>query len=78
MKIKRRDFLKLLGGASGGVALAAYGCDQYIEVPDKLIQSIKSSGMILSSTSMCLTLRAVRDVQTCSIQVCKQLRWPGG
>ncbi len=42
MKIKRRDFLKLLGGASGGVALAAYGCDQYIEVPDKLIQSAKN------------------------------------
>jgi len=44
--IKRRDFLKLLGGVSGGIALAAYGCDQMIEVPDRLIELAKNGAGI--------------------------------
>ena len=38
MEIKRRDFLKLLSGASGAVALGTYGCSDIIDVPEKLIE----------------------------------------
>ena len=41
MEIKRRDFLKLLGGASGALALGAYGCGDVIDVPEKLIEKAK-------------------------------------
>lgn len=46
MKIKRRDFLKLLGGVSGGVALAAFGCDDTIDVPERLIELAKNGPSI--------------------------------
>lgn len=41
MEIKRRDFLKLLGISSGAVALGTYGCNQVIDVPERLIELAK-------------------------------------
>ena len=46
MEIKRRDFLKLLGGASGAVAFGAYGCNQVIDVPERLIDLAKKGSGI--------------------------------
>jgi anaerobic selenocysteine-containing dehydrogenase len=46
LEIKRRDFLKLLGGASGAVALGAYGCNQVIDVPERLIELAKKGSGI--------------------------------
>ncbi|RKY95188.1 MAG: hypothetical protein DRQ01_00460 [Ignavibacteriae bacterium] len=41
MEIKRREFLKLLGGVSGAVAIGTYGCNQVIDVPERLIELAK-------------------------------------
>ena len=41
MEIKRRDFLKLLGGVSGAVVLGSYGCGNVIDVPERLIELAK-------------------------------------
>ncbi len=41
MEIKRREFLKLLGGVGGAVALGTYGCEQVIDVPERLIELAK-------------------------------------
>ena len=41
MEIKRRDFLKLLGGVSGAVVLGTYGCGNVIDVPERLIELAK-------------------------------------
>jgi anaerobic selenocysteine-containing dehydrogenase len=46
VEIKRRDFLKLLGGISGAVALGAYGCNQVIDIPEKLIEMAKKGAGI--------------------------------
>ena len=46
MEIKRRDFLKLLGGISGAVAFGTYGCNQIIDVPEKLIEMAKKGAGI--------------------------------
>jgi len=41
VEIQRRDFLKLLGGASGAIALGLYGCRNSIDVPERLIELAK-------------------------------------
>ncbi|MBU2506591.1 MAG: molybdopterin-dependent oxidoreductase [Bacteroidetes bacterium] len=48
MEIKRRDFLKLLGGISGAVAFSAYGCNQIIDIPERLIEMAKKGAGIES------------------------------
>ncbi len=42
MKIKRRDFVKLLGGVTGSLALTGFGLDQLIEIPDDLLEKARS------------------------------------
>jgi anaerobic selenocysteine-containing dehydrogenase len=42
LEIRRRDFLKLLGGVAGTVAISSYGLDQIISVPEKLIEKVKN------------------------------------
>lgn len=42
MEISRRDFLKLLGGISGTVALGGFGLNQMIAVPEELIEQAKN------------------------------------
>ena len=42
MEIRRREFLKLLGSASGAIALGSFGCNQIIDVPDKIIEMAKN------------------------------------
>ena len=41
MLIKRRDFLKLLGGVSGAIAVSSCGLDQIIDVPEEVIKKVK-------------------------------------
>jgi anaerobic selenocysteine-containing dehydrogenase len=54
LEIKRRDFLKLLGGASSAVALGAYGCNQVIDVPERLIElAKKGSGIETWKNTIC-------------------------
>ena len=54
MEIKRRDFLKLFGGASGAIAVSSIGLDQIIAVPDKLIERAKNGPGIESwKNSIC-------------------------
>jgi anaerobic selenocysteine-containing dehydrogenase len=54
VEIKRRDFLKLLGGASGVVALGAYGCGNVIDVPDRLIElALKGPGIETWKNTIC-------------------------
>ena len=42
MEIRRRDFLKLLGGAAGTMAISGYGLDQIISVPEELIEKAQN------------------------------------
>ena len=42
MEIKRRDFIKLVGGASGTVFFAGCGLDEVIKLPDKLVQAARN------------------------------------
>ena len=42
MLIKRRDFLKLLGGVSGAIAVSSCGLDQVIDVPEEVIEKVKN------------------------------------
>ncbi|GBD86525.1 dimethyl sulfoxide reductase DmsA precursor [bacterium BMS3Abin03] len=54
MEIKRRDFLKLLSGASGAVALGTYGCSDIIDVPEKLIElAQKGPGIVTWTNTIC-------------------------
>jgi anaerobic selenocysteine-containing dehydrogenase len=46
LEIKRRDFLRLLGGVSGAATLNLFGCNQIIEVPEKLIEMAKKGAGI--------------------------------
>lgn len=41
MKIERREFLKLLGGATGAVVLGGFGLDQMLEVPDHVVEQLR-------------------------------------
>lgn len=41
MEIRRRDFLKLVGGASGALALAGCGLDDMFKLPESLIERAK-------------------------------------
>lgn len=42
MEISRRDFIKLIGGVSGAVALGGFGLNQILAVPDDLIEQVKN------------------------------------
>jgi len=46
LEIDRRDFIKLLGGVTGSITLAAYGCNNFIDVPEKLIELAKKGPKI--------------------------------
>jgi anaerobic selenocysteine-containing dehydrogenase len=41
MQIQRREFLRLLGGVSGAIALGGFGIDEVIDIPDELIEQVK-------------------------------------
>jgi len=56
VEIKRREFLKLLGGASGAIALGSFGCNQFIDVPDKIIEIAKNGAGIESWKNTICTL----------------------
>ncbi len=42
MQIRRRDFIKLIGGVSGAALLGAVGLDEIIEVPAELVEAVKN------------------------------------
>jgi len=54
LKIDRRDFIRLLGTAVGGAALASTGFGQIYEVPEKLLSKIKNGpGNIAWKSTVC-------------------------
>jgi len=54
MQIERREFLKLIGGLSGGVALWSTGLDELFEVPDALVDRLrKGPGIETWKTTVC-------------------------
>jgi anaerobic selenocysteine-containing dehydrogenase len=42
MEIKRRDFLKLFGGASGAILLGGCGIDEVFKLPEKLVEEARN------------------------------------
>ncbi len=42
MLIKRRDFIKLIGGISGAALLGGFALDELIDVPEQLVEAVKS------------------------------------
>ncbi len=56
MIIKRRDFLKILGGIGGSVALGAWGANQVLSIPEKLLQQVKHGPGIESWVNTTCTL----------------------
>jgi anaerobic selenocysteine-containing dehydrogenase len=42
VEIKRRDFLKLVGGVTGAVAIGGLGLDHIIAVPDEMVEKAKN------------------------------------
>jgi anaerobic selenocysteine-containing dehydrogenase len=54
MQIRRRDFIKLVGGVSGAALLGVVGLDEIIDVPDKLIEAVQNGpGIETWKNTMC-------------------------
>ena len=54
MQIERREFLKLIGGFSGGIALWNSGLDQLFDVPDEVVERLRRGPGIESwKTTVC-------------------------
>lgn len=54
MEINRRDFIRLFGGVSGGVALGALGCNEIFDVPEALIDIARNGpGIETWKNSIC-------------------------
>ncbi len=71
MKIQRREFLRLLGGVSGAIALGGFGIDEMIDVPDELVEQVKrGKGIETWKNTICrrcpggcgLSVRLIDDV----------------
>jgi len=48
LKIKRRDFIRLLGGVTGGLTLGAYALQEKLNVPSRLLNAAKNGPGITS------------------------------
>lgn len=54
MRIDRRDFIRLLGTAVGGAALATTGFGQVYEVPEKLLKKVEDGpGIVTWKSTIC-------------------------
>jgi len=42
VEITRREFVKLIGGVTGAIAIGGYGLNQLLEVPDEVIANLKN------------------------------------
>ncbi len=54
MKIRRRDFIRLLGGVTGGLTLGAYALNETLNIPSKLLENAKNGpGIITWKATVC-------------------------